>query len=209
MGISFSVDKPYILDLGQMVNNLEDCPDQFGNLNQIGKVYVIRHKTGSTTDKSAHVSIYLDIGGKLKNLSYTHSNVSFSGESLPGKRLSGIHTHLVVFQLSTIKTNLLDIYESHDWNSFDDVHLVGQLNVNQILLCGTPVVYSIQLQRQLSTWYGDLVISNNNNIYWSSILNCQQYAFKVIVNLGFNWPEKYHVAGDTAPYFVDIYIKSR
>ena len=136
-------------------------------------------------------------------------SAAFSGESVPGERLTGIHAHLVVFELSTIKTDLLDNYESHNWNNFDDVHLVGRLNSDQILAYGAPVVYAIYLQGELYKWYGDLVVLNGSNINWSSILNCQQYAYKIIINLGFNWPENYPVAGDTAPYFVDIHIKGK
>ncbi len=44
---------------------------------------------------------------------------------------------------------------------------------------------------------------------WSSELNCQNYAYKTILGLGLNWPQKYPLGGDVAPYLVDIYIKGR
>ncbi len=132
----------------------------------------------------------------------------FLGESVLHERLIGIHAHLVVFKLSTIKTNLLYNYESHNWNDYDDVHFIGRFNLDQILIHGAPVVYVINLQQCLHRWYRDLVILNGN-INWSSVLNCQKYAYKTIVGLGFDWPEKYSVAGDVAPYVVDIYMKGK
>jgi len=72
-----------------------------------------------------------------------------------------------------------------------------------------PVVYAIILQECLHQWYKDLVILNGNNINWSSELNGQNYTYETIVELGLNWPQRYPVAGDVAPYIVDIYINGK
>ncbi len=69
MGISYSQGKPYPIDFDQMTGNLGDCPNQFCDYNQIGKVYVIQHKVNSATEaKCAHFSIYIDIAGRLKKI---------------------------------------------------------------------------------------------------------------------------------------------
>ncbi len=65
MGISYSKSKPYLIDFDQITGNLEDCPNQFYDYNQIGKVYLIQHKVNSATPaKCAHFSVYIDIAGR-------------------------------------------------------------------------------------------------------------------------------------------------
>lgn len=64
MGITYSDGKPYPVDFNQMAKNLRDCPSRFCDYNQIGMVYVVRHKVSSTiASKCAHVSVYIDIAG--------------------------------------------------------------------------------------------------------------------------------------------------
>jgi hypothetical protein len=137
------------------------------------------------------------------------SHTVFLGESKVGQHVAGIHAHLVVLKLSTIATSLSYNYERRNWVDYENVHCIGKINSDQILIYRKPVIYAINLQQWLHNWYKELVIENDNDIDWSSVLNCQRYANKVIVNLGFTWPQQYPIADDVAPYFIDFYIKGR
>ncbi len=65
------------------------------------------------------------------------------------------------------------------------------------------------MKRNLLNWYTDLVISNGNNIKWSSMLNCQKFAYQTIKNFQLDRSEEFNVAGDVAPYVVDGYIHTK
>ncbi|CAF2512235.1 unnamed protein product [Rotaria sp. Silwood2] len=193
MGISNSQKTPYLLDIHTMAANLDDCPEDFLNIDQVGHVYIVQHKSKVSMVKCAHFSIYIDI----------------AGESTPGERLAGLHIHIGVPNLTTIKTRLIYNYEYDNWNDFDDVRFIGQLNSNDITAYRTPIFYALILKQSIEKWYTELVKSNDRKLTWSSVLNCQQFAYKIINNLGFNWPPDYHVAGDVPPCIVDTYIKAK
>ncbi len=65
------------------------------------------------------------------------------------------------------------------------------------------------MKRNLLNRYTDLVISNGNNTNWSSMLNCQKFAYRTINNFQLDRSDEFYVAGDVAPYVVDGYIHTK